>query len=253
MRIVVVLVLAALLPVSCSRSPSGEPAAEPGDSTAVDGWPEPVRGPAFAPDLTGPIENPTPEESAAWKDPARGGTLLVKVADATTGDPVASCNYHAFRHALTRGKVDRHLSPRVTRRGIEDHADGIHPFSLGRGFWRLRLTSPSYRNTWTPIFEIRPGEETRLSILMAPANRLVVTVLDETGGPLADGAVLLRSEEGLRAAMHIANGRAERLVDVDRLTIEIGSTFLEEYAVQRVPVTLQAGGTTEVEIRLRRR
>ena len=131
--------------------------------------------------------------------------------------------------------------------------DGIFRFPLGPGWYRLRLTSSTYRHTWTPIFEVRPGEETRLAILMKPANRIRVVVLDPDGKPISRGAVLLRSKLGLRASLVLTAGVGERHVDVDELVVEIGTVFLKEYAEQHVPVSLDPGGTTVVEIRLTQR
>ena len=249
----ITLVLATALAVACSDRHAETPDSGPPASPApTDGWPEPVGGPAYAPDGYGSRLNSTEEEEAVRRDASACGRLLVKLTDDAGGEPMAKCNFGAFKYSLQRGLVDRKNSPRVTRRGAEDHPDGIHPFTLSRGFYRLRLTSPTYRNTWTPIFEIHPGEETRLAIRMMLASRIVVTVLDENGEPLAKGAVMLRSKEGMRASLVIKNGRGERLVDVDELFVEVGTTFLKEYAVQRVPVSLTAGGTTEVEVCLTR-
>lgn len=237
---------------SCSDGPPVEEG--PPDVTAEESaWPAPQRGPAYAPAGTGSRMNSTDEEKAAWRDASTGGTLLLRLTDAGSGKPIPKCNFGAFKHSLDHELVDRKNSPRITRRGVEDRPDGVHSIPLGRGFYRLRLSSPTYRWTWTPIFEIRPGEDTRLAIEMLPANRLVATVLDERGEPLARGALSLKSEEGLNGTMVIENGRGETLVYVDQLTIEVGTVFLTEYAPQRLPVSLEPGVTARVEIRLERR
>ena len=245
--IIVILALA----LSCCGSPSEEPApvAVPGAAA----WPEPVGGPSFEPRAPGPGVNRSEEERAAWLDVENGGTLLLKVQDAESGAPIPDCNYYAFKHTLTRDRVDRHLSPRISHTPGAERPDGIYRYRLGRGWHRLRIVAAGYRNTWTPVFEIRRGEETRVALLMKRSNRLVVTVLDEKGEPLEEGALALGAPPGFKGSMVIRQGRGEQQVDVDELTIEVGTVFLEEYAVQRIPVTLEPGQITEIEIRLTRR
>ena len=154
---------------------------------------------------------------------------------------LAEVHHHISNHT---GNRRPHLGQAVA---VEGDSSGALDFS-GKCAVGRKLSGDADR-----IFEIRPGEETRLAIIMMPSNKIVVTILDENGEPLPRGAVLLTSDLGLRSSMVITKGLGEGLVPVDEVVVEVGTTFLQEYVVQRVPISLEAGGTTEVEIRLTRR
>jgi len=196
--------------------------------------------------------NWTPEESAAWRATARPGWLVLHVTLAGTGEPVTDCTYSGVRFAFDKRRVPRKPFMMVDRFGPRPATpDGRYRWKMAAGWHQVRLGGRGIRKTWTPVFEIREGEETRLELAVKQTNRLRVRVFDEQGKPLEEGGVSLDGD-GFRAGMHISKGIGEMEVDVDEVTVSVGRIFLEEYARQSVTIPLKPGEWNEVTIRLRR-
>jgi hypothetical protein len=231
---------------------AGDPGAEaPGDAPDGQAWTfvaPPEQPPARPP---GGFVNLTPEEDKALFDRSALGHLDLEVRDAETGAPVRDWSYHRVRFALDEATVDAHIHIQVDSFEREETPTGRNRVPLGAGWYRLGLAANGYRRTWTPRFRIEKEKDTSIAMTMLKANRLRVHVLDEHGDALAEGTVLLVGET-LRSALLIKDGVGERLVDIDEVRIEVGRVFMEDYARQSVPVTLERGKLNEVTIRLKR-
>lgn len=196
--------------------------------------------------------NWTDAEQEALRTVARPGWLVLRARAAGSGEPVTDCAYYSLRFAFEKRRVAPKLCMKISPGGPPRvRPDGRYRWKLAAGWHQLRLSADGFRPTWTPVFQIREGEETALKMDIRPTNRLRVRVFDENGEPLEDGAVLLDGKR-YRSTMHIENGVGEGEVDVDEVTVSVGRVFLEEYAPQSVTVSLTPGEWNEVTIRLRK-
>ncbi len=153
------------------------------------------------------VENYTDAEKAALRNQGRPGRASIAVRDAVTGQPVAECNYYAFKFSTDETGVDRRLPIMVSRRRQPESPGGNHEFDLVPGWYRLRLCSRTYRPAWTPRFEILEGRTTFLATEVKKANRIRVTVLEGDGSACATGTLLLRGQTDGRKCTDHRKGR----------------------------------------------
>ncbi|MCU0728256.1 MAG: hypothetical protein MUE73_21115 [Planctomycetes bacterium] len=220
--------------------------------------PKPAAGPVSADPVAdvSSIANWTEEESLAFRTDVKPGWLALSAKDVETGEPVRDAAFHSVRFSFEQRLVEAHPPMKVDGPARLEWSVGTLNrrswcWKLAAGWYQLCIDADGYRNTWTPVFRVEEGRETPLAVELRKANRLKVNVLDERGAPIAEGGVLLLGKD-FRAGLHIANGVGERFVPVDEVSIEVGRTFLEEYADEVVTVPLRPGIVNEVTIRLRR-
>ena len=196
------------------------------------------------------VENYTDAEKAALANQSRPGRASIAVRDAVTGQPVAECNYGAFKFSTDETGVDRRLPIMFCHdKSQPESQGGNHEFDLVPGWYRLQLCSRAYRDAWTPRFEILEGRTTFLTTEMKKANRIRVTVLEGDGSPCGTGTLLLRGPT-VKTTLPIRDGVGETLFDEDSLRITVDPRFMPEYRYQAIDVSLDHGKLNEITLKI---
>jgi len=228
------LALTAILLLACSAEPP--PATPPEETPAADELPEFV--------------NWTDEESEALSTNLKPGWLVLTVRDAATGEPIPDSYYYGMKFAFEKRLVGRHLHREVDFFGRRPPVpDGVYRWKLASGWHQLRLEADDHWRTWTPVFQIEEGVETKLTVDLHANVRLKVTVIDADGSPLKEGWVTVEMNE-LRGSIQIENGVGELWVEDDEVTLSVGKRNLKDYQEQSIAMKLTPGIVNEATITL---
>jgi hypothetical protein len=181
--------------------------------------------------------------------PPTTGWLVITVTDAATGEPITDCQYYGYRTAAAKEEVESqpHIEVDTFREIVSE--TGIYRWQFAPGWHQLRLEADDYWRTWTPVFQIEAGKETKLAFEMRRNILLRVKVFDADGSPLEEGRVRVEMNS-LVGSVAIQNGVGEVWVEDDEVTLGVGRIWLKEYREQSVTATLRPGETNEVTIHL---
>ena len=236
-RTIAALALLCILLPACS----GEPPPEVPPELAAKEAPATEEVPKFV--------NWTEEESAAWRSGAKPGTLVLTVRDSATGEPITDSHYYGMKFAFEKRLVAPH--PHIEVDSFKKHysEDGVYRYEFASGWHQLRLEADDHWRTWTPVFRIEEGKETKLTVDLHANVRLKVTVIDADGSPLKDGWVTVRMNT-LLGSVHIENGVGELWIEDDEVTLSVGKMNLEDYQEQSITMKLTPGIVNEATITL---
>jgi hypothetical protein len=235
--IAALLLLCLLLPACQDAPPEAPPQPDP----------EAVPGEEEVPEFV----NWTEEETEAWRSNAKPGWLVITVRDAATGEPVTDSHYYGMKFAFDKRLVEAHPHIEVDSFKAHFSEDGVYRYKFASGWHQLRLEADDHWRTWTPVFQIEEGQETKLTVGLHANVRLRVTVTDADGSPLKDGRVTVRMNT-LRGSVHIENGVGELWIEDDEVTLSVGRMNLEEYQEQSITMKLTPGVVNEASITLTR-
>ena len=191
----------------------------------------------------------SPESPTDPADTTGNGWLVLTVRDAATGKPVTDAHYYGMRFA-----AEEHLVESSSNREVDFFeefysADGVSRWELQPGWHKLRIEADGYWRSWTPVFRIEAGMETKLTFDMHTNIMLRIKVYDVDGSPLQKGVISV-AMGSLFGSVDIEDGIGELWVEDDEVTLGVGKIWLKEYKEQSIKVALTPGEVNEATIHL---
>ena len=193
----------------------------------------------------------TEEESEALLSNAKPGWLVLTVRDSATGEPITDCHYYGMKFAFEKRRVEPRSHIEVDSFKAHFSEDGVYRYQFASGWHQLRLEADDHWRTWTPVFRVEEGKETKLTVELHANVRLKVTVFDADGSPLESGDVTVRMNT-LLGSVHIENGVGELWIEDDEVTLSVGKIHMKDYAEQSITMKLTPNIVNEATIRLTR-
>lgn len=191
----------------------------------------------------------TAEENRTRKSRDAIGTLVAKLVDERTGQPITACCYNEYRYSLDRELVEQKPFTQISWLKPSESPEGVHEFEFPEGFYLVSFAADGYRPTPSGKFQITRGQVTELSLTMKPSNRLRITVLDQYGNLCPKGTLLLIGSK-VKSAQIIKGGIVETEFDSDEVEIVVNPTFMPGYMFQSIRKKLLCSELNDITIKV---